>query len=124
MLKYLLIGGGAFVGANARYLVQNWAAARWGASFPFGTLLVNVTGSFILGFFLVAATERLPVSANWRWFAAVGLLGGYTTFSSFTYETLTLFQGERWLATALYFGGNVIVGLVAAFAGILLARAL
>ena len=124
MEKYLLIGLGAFLGANARYMMQNWAAARWGTSFPLGTLLVNVIGSFILGFFLTAATQRAAISTNWRLFIAVGLLGGYTTFSSFTYETLALLQGDRWLARMLYFGGNVVVGLLAAFAGILLARAL
>jgi len=124
MEKYLLIGLGAFLGANARYMMQNWAAARWGTSFPLGTLLVNVIGSFILGFFLTAATQRAAISTNWRLFIAVGLLGGYTTFSSFTYETLALLQGDRWLAPMLYFGGNVVVGLLAAFAGILLARAL
>ena len=124
MEKYLLIGLGAFLGANARYMMQNWAAARWGTSFPLGTLLVNVIGSFILGFFLTAATQRAAISTNWRLFIAVGLLGGYTTFSSFTYETLALLQGDRWLAPMLYLGGNVVVGLLAAFAGILLARAL
>jgi CrcB protein len=124
MLKYLLIGLGAFLGANARYMMQTWTAARWGSSFPLGTLLINVMGSFALGFFLTAATQRAAISTNWRLFIAVGLLGGYTTFSSFTYETLTLLQGDRWLATMLYLGGNVVVGLLAAFAGILLARAL
>jgi len=122
MEKYLLIGVGAFVGANARYMLQTWVAARWGSGFPLGTLLINVTGSFLLGFFLTAATQRAAVSTNWRLFVAVGLLGGYTTFSSFTYETLALLQGDRWLATTGYVLGNVAVGLAAAFAGIALAR--
>jgi fluoride exporter len=124
MEKYILIGIGAFLGANARYLMQSWAAARWGSGFPLGTVLVNVIGSFILGFFMTAATQRAAISTNWRLFISVGLLGGYTTFSSFTYETLALLQGDRWLASLLYFGGNVVIGLLAAFAGILLARAL
>ena len=124
MTKYLLIGLGAFLGANARYIIQTWTAARWGSSFPLGTLLINVIGSFVLGFFMTVATQRAAISTNWRLFIAVGLLGGYTTFSSFTYETLTLLQGDRWFATMLYAGGNVAGGLFAAFAGILLARAL
>lgn len=124
MERFLLIGIGAFLGANARYLVQTWAAARWGTNLPLGTVLINIAGSFVLGFFLTAATQRAAISTNWRLFIAVGLLGGFTTFSSFTYETLALLQGERWWATALYFGGNVIMGLAAALAGILLARAL
>jgi CrcB protein len=124
MEKYLLIGFGAFLGANARYIMQTWTAARWGSSFPLGTLLVNMTGSFLLGFFLTAATGRAAVSTNWRLFVAVGLLGGYTTFSSFTFETLALLQGDQWRAALLNIGGNVIVGLIAAFLGILAARIL
>jgi fluoride exporter len=124
MLKYLLIGLGGFAGANLRYWFQTWAAERWGASFPYGTLLINVTGSFVLGFFVTLVTERIIASPNWRFLIAVGLLGGYTTFSSFTVETLALAQAGRWLPASFYLFGNVLGGLVAAFLGIILARAL
>ncbi len=123
-MKYLLLGLGGFIGVNLRYLVQTWAAGRWGPDFPYGTLLINVVGSFILALFVTLATTRLIVSPNLRLFVAVGLLGGFTTFSSFTVETLNLLQGGRWLPSALYLLGNVVLGLLAAMAGIILARAL
>ncbi|HSN78598.1 MAG TPA: fluoride efflux transporter CrcB [Anaerolineae bacterium] len=123
-MKYLVLGLGGFIGVNLRYLVQTWAAGRWGPDFPYGTLLINVVGSFILALFVTLATTRLIVSPNLRLFVAVGLLGGFTTFSSFTVETLNLLQGGRWLPSALYLLGNVLLGLLAAMAGIVLARAL
>jgi CrcB protein len=123
-MKYLVLGLGGFIGVNLRYLVQTWAAGRWGPDFPYGTLLINVVGSFILALFVTLATTRLIVSPNLRLFVAVGLLGGFTTFSSFTVETLNLLQGGRWLPSALYLLGNVLLGLLAAVAGIVLARAL
>ncbi len=124
MAKFLLIGMGGFVGANLRYLLQLWTAARWGPSFPYGTLIINVSGSFVLGFFIALTTERIAASPNWRYLVAVGLLGGYTTFSSFTVETLTLAQAGRWLPALLYLFGNVGLGLLAALVGMTLARAL
>lgn len=124
MLKFLLIGLGGFAGANLRYLLQLWTAQRWGAGFPYGTLIINVTGSFILGLFLALVTERLAVSPNWRFLIAVGLLGGYTTFSSFTVEALTLMEAGRWLPAFGYLAGNVAGGLLFAFLGMALARAL
>ena len=86
--------------------------------------MINITGSFVLGLFVTLAATRWVVSPNLRLFVAVGLLGGYTTFSSFTVETLALLQGGRWLPGALYLLGNVVIGLLAALGGIALARAL
>ena len=122
MQKYLLIGIGGFVGANLRYFVQGWAAQRWGGDFPYGTLIANVTGSLILAFFITLATERLAISPAWRLFLAIGLLGGYTTFSSFAVETLNLAGTGSWLWSALNLCGNVLLGLAGAFLGMLLAR--
>lgn len=123
-MKILAIGLGSFIGANLRYWLQSALAARWGTDFPHGTLLINITGSFVLGLFVTLIATRWVVSPNVRLFVAVGLLGGYTTFSSFTVETLTLLQGGRWLYGALYLFGNVVVGLIAALGGMALARAL
>lgn len=120
--KFLWIGLGGFIGANLRYLVQGWAAQRWGADFPFGTMLANVTGSFILAFFVVLAGERILVNPAWRLFLAIGLLGGYTTFSSFSVETLFLLESGRWLSGALNLLGNVLLGVGAAILGAWLAR--
>jgi CrcB protein len=122
MDKFLLIGVGGFVGANLRYVTQQWAAAVWGPDFPYGTLIANVTGSFIIGLFLTLAIERLDLSPNWRYLIATGILGGYTTFSSFAYETLTLAESGRYGYAALNLIGNVLLGLMAALLGMALAR--
>ena len=124
MSNALVIGLGAFIGANLRYLVQTWMAARFGPDWPAGTLVVNVTGSFVLALFVTLATTRLVVSPNLRLFIAVGLLGGYTTFSSYMVETLNLVQAGRWLPMAFYFLGNIGLGLIATIAGVIAARAL
>lgn len=122
MLQYLWIGLGGFVGANARYLLQQWAANHWGADFPYGTLLANVSGSFIIAFFLTLATGRLAISPEARLFVAVGFLGGFTTFSSFSFETFRLIEQSGWGAAGLNFASNTILGLLGVLLGILLAR--
>ncbi|MFZ2361067.1 MAG: fluoride efflux transporter CrcB [Anaerolineae bacterium] len=123
-MNFLMIGAGAFIGANLRYLVQTWSAARFGPDWPAGTLLVNVSGSFVLAFFVTLTTTRLIVSPNTRLFVTVGLLGGYTTFSSYMVETLNLMQTGRWMPTLFYFLGNVVLGLIAAILGVIAARAI
>ena len=122
-MKTLWIGVGAFLGANLRYFLQTWTANRWGPDFPYGTLIINISGSFILGFFITLVTQRVAVSPEWRAFVVVGLLGGFTTFSSFSVETLNLVQTGRWLPAALYLAGNVCLGLFGAYLGVILARA-
>jgi len=122
-MKPLWIGVGAFLGANLRYFLQTWTANRWGPDFPYGTLIINISGSFILGFFITLVTQRVAVSPEWRAFVVVGLLGGFTTFSSFSVETLNLMQTGRWLPAALYLAGNVCLGLFGAYLGVILARA-
>jgi fluoride exporter len=124
LLKILWIGMGGFCGANLRYLVQTLSADRWGSTFPYGTLIANVTGSLILGFIVTLTTQRVALSPNWRLFLTVGLLGGYTTFSSFTVETLSLIETGRWHASSVYLLGSVLLGLAGAYLGIVLARAL
>lgn len=121
-MQYLWIGLGGFMGANARYLVQVWAANRWGADFPYGTMLANVSGSFIIAFFLTLATGRVPVSPELRLLVAVGFLGGFTTFSSFSLETFRLVEQSGWWAAGLNFLGNTVLGLAGVFLGILLAQ--
>lgn len=122
MLQYLWIGLGGFIGANTRYLLQQWAANRWGADYPYGTLLINVSGSFVIGLFLTLATGRLALPPEMRLFVAVGFLGGYTTFSSFSYETLRLLEQGQWWPAALYFLGNTGLGMLGVFLGVVAAR--
>lgn len=125
-MKYLIIGIGGFLGANARYIVGTWVAARHGgADFPYGTLLVNVSGCFILGLFATLAL-RLSWSEESRLLIAVGFVGAYTTFSTFEFETLQLLAGEskRWGAAVANLGVSVVLGFLAAVLGIALARLL
>lgn len=124
MFQYLWIGLGGFVGANARYLLQQWAANQWGADFPYGTLLANVGGSFVIAFFLTLATGRLAISPEVRLFVAVGFLGGFTTFSSFSFETFRLIEQSGWGAAGLNFIGNTVLGLLGVLLGVVLAQLL
>lgn len=122
MDKYFIVGLGGFLGACARYWVSGWTAEKWGASFPYGTLLINLTGSFVLGLFLAATTERLLIDPRWRLFLAIGFLGAYTTFSTYTYESVQLLlTGNWWVGLANLVGSNLL-GLLASLLGIALGR--
>jgi len=122
METFLLISLGAIFGANLRYWVAGWAAGRFGATFPYGTLIINLSGSFVIGLFMTLATERFLIDPRWRLVVAIGFLGGYTTFSSYTYESMNLLlKGETWLGLLNLLGSSLFGGLAVA-AGIFLAR--
>jgi CrcB protein len=110
MLNYLLVGLGSAAGGIARFWASGLVANRYGQAFPWGTLFVNVTGSFIIGLFatLTAPNGRWLVGPSGRNFFMTGICGGYTTFSSFSLQTLSLAQEEEWL----YAGGNAVLNLV------------
>jgi fluoride exporter len=116
----LLVALGGGIGSAARYLLGGWFANRFGAAFPYGTFVINVTGSFIIGFFLAFAQERVSLNPYWRLFFAVGFLGGYTTFSTFEYETVRLLQDNEMLLSAVYALGSLFIGGLAAIGGIAL----
>jgi fluoride exporter len=121
--KILYIGIGGGLGANARYWVGWWLIKRWGDVFPYATLFVNVTGSFLLGLFVVLISERYIVTdPNLRLLIAVGFLGSYTTFSTFEYQTFALASSGRYLQAALNFGFSLVAGFVAVWLGVRLAR--
>lgn len=118
-LVYVAIGGA--IGAASRYLLSNWIQSRLGATFPWGTFVINVSGSFLIGIVLgLVSGGRLSSEA--RLFLAVGILGGYTTFSTFSYETLQLISNGDLGAILLYTVVQVIAGLAAVYLGIVLAR--
>lgn len=122
LAQILLVGLGGFIGAIARYAIDGWVQSLWGTGFPYGTFVINISGSFILGVF---ATLSLTLGWNehWRLLVAMGILGAYTTFSTFEYETLQLIvQGGRYRAAALNLVGSVLAGLLAAYLGIIAAR--
>jgi CrcB protein len=122
MTPYLLISLGAVLGANARYLLGNWAAARWGTAFPYGTLIINLSGSLVLGFFLTYTLNRGLTDPRYRQLIAVGFLGAYTTFSTYTYDSVSLLINGSWAAGLLNLSGSAILGVLAALLGIGLAR--
>lgn len=124
MDKYLLIGFGGFLGANARYLLGGWVAERLGPSFPYGTFVINVTGSLVIGLFLSLITERFSAPPGLRLFFAIGFLGAYTTFSTFTFESLALFEARAYAAALANVFGSVAVGLFAVGLGAAIGRAL
>lgn len=122
MNEILIISLGAIAGANARWIISRHAARLLGPVFPYGTLFINVTGSFIVGFFMIWATQRVLIDPRWRLLIVVGFCGAFTTFSSFAFETMAYFEQGQW---ALLFA-NVILNnlfcLAAALGGIALAR--
>lgn len=108
---YLAVTAGSAIGGAARYAMSGVIASTFGETFPWGTLLVNVSGSFLIGFFatLTATDGRVFVSGTTRQFVMAGLCGGFTTFSSFSLQTLNLLRDDEWLAA----GGNVVGSVVA-----------
>jgi CrcB protein len=122
MLNLVAIALGAAIGANLRYGLSTWAAQRLGATWPYGTFIVNVLGCLAIGILLTLAATRLTLSEPLRLFLVTGLLGGFTTFSTFGYESFTLITRGDWLGAGLYIGGSMIVGLAAVFLGASLAR--
>jgi fluoride exporter len=118
VLGVLFVALGGAIGSAARYLVSGWFAARFGPAFPYGTFVINVTGSFIIGLFLAFAQDRVSLSPYWRLFFAVGVVGGYTTFSTFEYESVRLLQDGQMLLAASYLVGSVVLGAIGTIAGI------
>ena len=123
-MNYLWIAIGAVVGASARYLLSTYVARHFSAVFPYGTLLINITGSLILGFFLIYSTERVLIDPRWRLLVAIGFCGSYTTFSSYAFESFALMEQSQWLMVGL----NVLLSnalcIGAVLAGAALARGL
>jgi len=122
MVQIVIVGLGGFLGAIARYLISGWVYRRWGSALPWGTLAVNVAGSFVLGFFLLLSEGRFSISPLWRSFIAVGLLGALTTFSTFSYETFALLQEQLYRQAAVNILLNVILTLAAVWLGMVSAR--
>jgi CrcB protein len=118
--RYLVVLAGAGLGGLARYVAGSWIMLRYGGRFPLGTLIVNVSGSFLIGVLMTLLTERLHPHPNWRLFLVVGILGGYTTFSSFEYEIYqSVRDGARWMGM-LYLTGSVVLGYMGVWLGALM----
>jgi fluoride exporter len=123
-VNYFWIALGALVGASARYFLSSLIARNYSTVFPYGTLLINLTGSLVLGFFLVYSTERTLLDPRWRLLVAIGFCGSYTTFSSYAFESFALMEQGQWLLLGLNILTSNVLCLAAVLAGAALARGL
>jgi fluoride exporter len=121
---FLAISIAALVGANLRYLLSRLTVEKLGPIFPYGTLLINVAGSFIVGFFVIWTTERVLIDPRWRVLVVVGFCGSFTTFSSYAFETVAYFEHGQWLLMLANVLSNNLLCLGAALVGMALARVL
>ena len=122
-MTVLYVGVGGFVGAIARYLVDGWVTARTGAVFPWGTLAVNLTGSFVLGLLFALAIERGVLPADIRAPILIGVIGAYTTFSTLALESWRLIEDGSYVLGAANLVGSVVLGIIAVVGGLVLGRA-
>jgi len=121
---FLAISIAAVVGANLRYVLSRFAARELGSAFPYGTLAINIVGSFIVGFFVIWTTERVLVDPRWRLLVVVGFCGSFTTFSSYAVETMAYFEQGQWALMLANIFSNNLLCLGGALAGMALARVL
>jgi CrcB protein len=121
---FLAISAAAIVGANFRYFLSRLAAKEFGPVFPFGTLTINIVGSFIVGFFVIWTAERVLIDPRWRLLVVVGFCGSFTTFSSYAFETMAYFEQGQWVLMLANFFSNNLLCLGAALGGMALARAI
>jgi CrcB protein len=122
LVPIALVAAGGAIGSVARYLVgvaiQSLAGDRW----PWGTFAINVSGCFIIGFFLTLSSERVIIHENWRYLVPIGFVGAYTTFSTYQYETLRLIELGAWIRALAYVLASTIVGFIAVALAANLAR--
>ncbi len=121
-MAYLWIALGAILGASARYFLSGYIAEALSSTFPYGTLIINITGSLLLGFFLIWTGERVLVDFRWRLLVAIGLCGSYTTFSSYAFESFAYMEQGQWLAMAVNVVANNALCLASVIAGAAAAR--
>jgi CrcB protein len=124
MQAYFWVSVGAVLGACLRFFLARFAAKVISTDFPYGTLIINVTGSFILGLFMIWTTERVLADVRWRWLIAIGFCGSYTTFSSYAFETIANMEQGHWMIFLLNIVSNNLLCLLAVIAGAAIARAL
>jgi len=120
----LIIGTGGFIGSVGRYLLSSWMQRVFETTFPIGTLAVNILGSFIIGIIYALSEKGGILSPEWRMFLAVGICGGFTTFSSFAFENFNMLSLQQYLFNALYIGSSLVFGLIAVYLGNLTVRVL
>ena len=122
MFRILIVGIGGFIGASLRYIISGLMIRVFGDSFPYGTLFVNILGGLLIGFIMEASVSLWPVSPNLRIFLTTGLLGGLTTFSTFSYETISMLSDGSYLMGGINAGLNLFLSLFCAWLGKFLAQ--
>jgi CrcB protein len=123
MLKYALITGtGGFIGSALRYLMQRLSALIFPVSFPYGTFIVNLLGAFIIGVLFAISEQTTLIGPQWRIFAITGILGGFTTFSSFTLDTMNLLRESQYLYAITYISLTIVLGIMFTIAGYLIIK--
>lgn len=122
--ELLIIGLGGALGALARFGMTRWANVAFGVDFPWGTLIINVLGSFLMGIAVALLVERVVLPPVWRSGVMIGFLGAFTTFSTYSMQGLALLEESRWLAAFGYIGGSVMLCLLAVGLGLALVRTL
>ncbi len=120
----LIVGTGGFIGSVMRYLVQVWVEKGLTSTFPLGTLIANIAGSFIIGMVFALAEKGNLMNAEWRIFLTVGICGGFTTFSAFAYNNFTMLREHSFGQFFINVGGNLFFGILAVYLGIILIRAI
>ena len=119
-----MVGIGGFLGSVLRFWLGSFIGGRLGARFPYGTFVINVTGSFLIGMVLTVLATKAHWSSNWRYLIPIGFIGGYTTFSTFEYETFRSFQDGEVLLAGLNVGLSVVLGFLSVWLGVITGRTL
>lgn len=122
MGKYLMVGTGGFLGAIARFWLGGYVSSKLGTRFPYGTFIINCSGSFLIGFIITILAEKTHWSPNWRYLIPIGFIGAYTTFSTFEYETFRVIQDGELFIAFLNVALSVIVGFAAVWLGVIAGR--
>ncbi|HOI01010.1 MAG TPA: fluoride efflux transporter CrcB [Bacteroidales bacterium] len=123
MIKTLIIiGSGGFLGSIGRFLLSRFVQINWPYYFPWGTLMVNVSGCLLIGILFGLSERSVAISGDWKAFLAIGFCGGFTTFSTFSQESLTLFRDSAYLLFFSYIGLSVVLCLSATLLGMLLIK--
>lgn len=122
MQKYLLIAAGGALGSIARYWVGSAVASRLGTRFPYGTFVINLSACLMIGFAVTFLGKRAGLGMAWRFLVPVGFIGAFSTFSTYEWETLSSLRAGAFSLAALYAFGSLILGLVAAWGGAILAE--
>jgi CrcB protein len=117
LMRLIAVGCGGFIGASLRYLISGWSIKLFGGAFPYGTLIVNILGGFLIGLIMEASLTSFSIPSTMRLFLTTGLMGGLTTFSTFSYETIGMLSESDYLLGSLNIGLNLSLSLFGVWLG-------